>query len=236
MITNQSPKWRLGIRLAAIVAAVSLLAVACGSDDGTASSTSALPVDTTPTSSVAAASTVAPTTTDAPATTAPASTTVAPMTTTVAPSTTTAAPPTTTAAPDTNLLAERSGCTPGTTDSLPDGEWFGSVVATTAGDLNFDLACWFTGDAAALAALEDGEESPPPNDYYVRNFSDKIRTIAVAADAAVTWLPDAGDPSSEELVTYVDWLVGRAGRDYQPGVWLIIEGGAITDIQEQFVP
>jgi hypothetical protein len=110
------------------------------------------------------------------------------------------------------------------------------VTATTTGQLEFDLACWFTGNAAADAAAEDGEESPPPNDYYVRNANDMIRTLDVAGEAMVRWLPSAGDPSTEELVAYSDWLTGRAGRDYQPGVWLIIEGGAITDIQEQYVP
>lgn len=164
-------------------------------------------------------------------------TTTSPATTTTAPATTsTTAAPTTTTLPDTNSLAEGSGCTPGTTDSLPDGEWFGYVDEAGAEELDFDLACWFTGDAAARAAAEDGEESPPPNDYYVRNANPGLRTLSVADNTEVTWLPNPGDPTTEETVSYSDWLEGRQARGYQPGVWLEIEDGAIVDIREQYVP
>jgi hypothetical protein len=133
-------------------------------------------------------------------------------------------------------LAEGSGCTPGTNDSLPDGEWFGYVSGAAASALDFDLACWFTGDAAALAATEDGEESPPPNDYYVRNVSPALRTLDVESDVAVSWLPNPGDPSTETTITYADWLTDRTTRDFQPGVWLTIGGDDITQIREQYVP
>lgn len=227
-MTTKTSTRRVGFRMAIALAAIALVAVACGSEDARTSTTVA--ASTTSTQAVA---TTAPTT--VPPTTAAPTTTSAP-TTTDEPTTTTTSSPTTTTAPDTNSLADGSGCTPGTTGTLPDGEWFGYVTATTTGQLEFDLACWFTGNAAADAAAEDGEESPPPNDYYVRNANDMIRTLDVAGEAMVRWLPSAGDPSTEELVAYSDWLTGRAGRDYQPGVWLIIEGGAITDIQEQYVP
>ncbi len=234
MTTNPSTR-RIGFRMAIALAALALVAVACGSDDATSSTTAV-------TTSTQAADTTAPTTapptttastTAAPSTTSAATTTEPPTTTT--PPTSTAAP-TTTAAPDTNSFADGSGCTPGTTGYLPDGEWFGYVSAATTGQLDFDLACWFTGNPAAAAATEDGEESPPPNDYYVRNVNPAVRTLAVASGAGVNWLPNTGDPSTEELVTYADWLTGRSGRAYQPGAWLVIEGGAIIEIQEQYVP
>ena len=222
------------VGLAAVAVAVALATVACGSDETTTTTTSP-------------ATTAAPTTTDAPATTAAPTTTTAAPATTAAPTTTTAAPattaaptttagPTTTAAPDTNSLAEGSGCTPGTSNSLPDGEWFGYVSGAAASALEFDLACWFTGDAAALASAEDGEESPPPNDYYVRNLNQLLRTLDVASDVAVSWLPNPGDPGTEATITYAGWLTGRASRDFQPGVWLTIAGGDVTEIREQYVP
>jgi hypothetical protein len=37
--------------------------------------------------------------------------------------------------------------------------------------ITFDLIQFFTGEAATKAAAEDGEESPPPNDYYIRNVN-----------------------------------------------------------------
>jgi hypothetical protein len=110
------------------------------------------------------------------------------------------------------------------------------VDDAAASTLDFDLACWFTGDAAALAAAEDGEESPPPNDYYVRNANPSLRTLDAESDATVAWLPNPGDPSTETTITYAAWITDREGRGYQPGVWLTITAGAITEIREQYVP
>ena len=208
------------IALLAIAAlALVVLASACGGDDEAGDTTT-----TSPPSSTLATTT----------TTESATTTTAAITTTTSATTTTQA---TTTTVDTNALASGSGCTPGAGD-LPDGEWFGLVDAAGATDIDFDLACWFTGDAAVLASAEDGEESPPPNDYYVRNVNPDIRTIPVAAAAEVAWLPNVGDPGSEVTVPYADWLTGRTNRgvDLQPGVWLTVAGGEVVGIQEQYVP
>jgi hypothetical protein len=132
-------------------------------------------------------------------------------------------------------FALRSGCTPGT-DELPDGEWFGYVAGATPADVSFDLACWFSGPAAEQAAAEDGEESPPPNDYYVRNVNAMVRAVPVAAVAEVSWLPNTGDPTTATTVDYATWLAQRDSRDFQPGVWLTVTDGSVTFIEEQFVP
>ena len=138
---------------------------------------------------------------------------------------------------DTNSLALGSGCTPGTT-VLGDGRWFGYVDSADATAIEFDLACWFGGEGAILAADEDGEESPPPNDYYIRNVNPQLRTISVGSMADAFWLPNTGDPSTQTTVSYTDWLVGRTARGsgYQPGVWVTIVGGEAVFIEEQFVP
>lgn len=135
---------------------------------------------------------------------------------------------------NTNDLASGSGCTPGTA-VLPDGEWFGYVDTAASSELEFDLACWFSGVPAADAAAEDGSESPPPNDYYVRNQSSALRTVAVSDAAAVQQLVDTG---GAELVTvaYGEWSAGWGSLDYQPGVWLTIKDGKVTEIMEQYVP
>lgn len=168
-----------------------------------------------------------------PTTTSGATSTTAPGTT--QPSPTTTVPSTTTTESPVTDEAEGSGCTPGQGD-LGDGRWFGYVLATTSGSLEFDLACWFTGDAATRAAAEDGEESPPPNDYYVRNVNETTRTLDVAADTPVVWFPQIGDPTSETTTTYQDWLGGVEERDFMLGVWLEVEGGAVVSIHEQWVP
>jgi hypothetical protein len=206
---------------------VLVLATSCSSDGDGASTTSSTSTTLVTTTTAATTTTTEGTTTTA----APATTTTGSETTT----TTRAPTTTTTSTPDTNSLASGSGCTPGTTTSLPDGEWFGYVDDASAARLSFDLACWFTGDAAAQAAAEDGEESPPPNDYYVRNVNPGLRTLSVAGSATVAWLPNPGDPSTA-TVPYADWLTDRTARSYQPGVWLTITGGAITTIEEQYVP
>ena len=132
-------------------------------------------------------------------------------------------------------FASRSGCTPGTTE-LPDGEWFGYMDDATTTDVTFDLACWFSGTAAEQAATEDGQESPPPNDYYIRNVNPTLRTVPVAAGAEVNWLPSTGDPATATTVDYTTWLAERETRDFQPGVWLTVADGMVTFVEEQYVP
>jgi hypothetical protein len=135
----------------------------------------------------------------------------------------------------TNELADGSGCTPPSATDLPDGEWYGVVDNAGDGQLVFDLACWFTGDAAVIAAAEDGRESPPPNDYHTRNANDLLRTIEVDAGAPVTSYPD-GDPANVVTVAYDQWRIDRESRAYNLAVWLTIEGGIVVAIDEQWVP
>lgn len=221
-------KLRLGVLTAIIV--IASIAAGCG---GTGSDTA----DSSTTTTTAATTTYAPSTTTtteaATTTTEAATTTTEAATTTTSEATTTTAATTTTI--DVNTLAEGSGCTPGT-DELGSGIWFGYVDSANETTIEFDLACWFTGDAAAQAAAEDGEESPPPNDYYVRNVNPQLRTITMASTAEVSWMPNPGDPSTQTVVPYADWLTGRETRGYQPGVWVTIEGGEATFIEEQYVP
>lgn len=170
-------------------------------------------------------------TTIALSTTAP---TVASSTTSTTTVVTTEAPaPTTTAQPS---GPSGSGCTPGETIALPEGEWYGSVVSASASAIEFDLACWFTGEAAVDAAAEDGAESPPPNDYYVRNDNALIRSLPVSPDTEVTWYPVGGDPTSEEVATFQDWVEGAAARGYFLAVWLEVIDGEVIRIREQWVP
>ena len=200
-------------RFAIIGLVLSVLLAACG---GSAGSDTTVPVETTiTTTSTTFAETI---------TSTQPSTTV----TTVATSTTE------TTAPDTEDLADGSGCTPGS-GPLPDGFWFGLVASRSNESLEFDLACWFTDDAATQAAAEDGEESPPPNDYYVRNSNPDTREVPLGKAVDVSFFPD-GDPANGIEIDYDDWAAMVAARGYELGAWLEIEGGVITDIHEQWVP
>lgn len=182
-----------------------------------------------------ASTTTSPSTITSPTTTSPADTTsTLADTTTTLPTTTTTTPPTTTTTIDTNQLADGSGCTPGT-DTLPDGTWYGWVYSISDTTLSFDLACWFTGDAAVIASAEDGEESPPPNDYYVRNENPKIRELDVAPYVPVLFYPD-GDPTTAYETIFAEWDDLSSARGFDFGIWVTIEGGEVTSIDEQWVP
>lgn len=215
-----------GLIRRALIAAVALTLVSACSDSA---SDPIEPSGTGDTTTTAPSNTVPPT---VPSTTSPSTTTDAPG----SPST---APPTTEPL-DSNSLASGSGCLPDG-DTLGDGFWFGFVAGAEASTVDFDLACWFTGEAAAQVASEDGQE-PPPNDYYVRNQSERVRTITIPEGVQVTWYP-SGDPTDERTTGFDEWLTGRVvaasgtGMDLYPfGVWITIEGGAVSAIAEQWVP
>jgi hypothetical protein len=52
--------------------------------------------------------------------------------------------------------------------------------------ITFDLIQMYWGDDAAREAAKDHQESPPPNDYYIRNVNPRLRTLPVRADAPIT--------------------------------------------------
>lgn len=166
-------------------------------------------------------------------TTSPTSTTTAPTTTTTVTTAVTSGETTSTSVGNADG-SDGSGCTPGTDGTLPEGHWFGFVVSTAADSIELDLACWFSGQAAIDAAAEDGEESPPPNDYYVRNENELTRTVIVWSDAEVTFYP-TGDPASETQGSFEEWTDVISQRNVF-GVWLDVIDGEATTITEQWVP
>jgi hypothetical protein len=135
--------------------------------------------------------------------------------------------------------AAGSGCTPGP-GTLPDGVWFAMAEEITADGISFDLACFFFGDAANAAAAEDGvEEIPVPNDYYIRNQVDTLRSMPVPATAVVHTLGVSIDDGFE-TITYSTWAEQEDGFLICPGqsclVWLYVNGGRVTEIVEQYIP
>lgn len=131
-------------------------------------------------------------------------------------------------------VPEGSGCEPGP-GALPDGQWFGTVVGLTTDELHLDLACWFIGQDATMAAEEDGAESPPPDDFYVRDTSEEVRTVPVGPDASVVMYP-TGSPQ-ERTGTVAELVAVAETRDGFPfGVWIEVSGGVVVGLQEQWVP
>ncbi|HWD45116.1 MAG TPA: hypothetical protein VHM23_15670 [Actinomycetota bacterium] len=107
-------------------------------------------------------------------------------------------------------------------------------VSVSGRTVTFDLVQYFSGDAATKAAAEDGEESPPPNDYYVRNVNPRLRTLPVTPDAhltltGVTLGSGGADGTEVDLAT-----VQAMGRDHL--FWTTVQGGRIVALEEQYVP
>ncbi len=157
--------------------------------------------------------------------------------TTRAPATTTGAAPQATRDPYNPItIPDESACAPGP-GALPDGLYFGFMGGASTDAFEFDLACWFSGDPANAAAKADGEESPPPNDYYIRNTNTTLRREPVASGSiSVAWIPDFGTNATKDI-TYTQWLSERDfGQTYVPPVWITVKNGAVVDVVEQWLP
>ena len=60
--------------------------------------------------------------------------------------------------------------------------------------------------------------------------------MSVAGSASAEWMANPSDPATTLDGAFEDWLSGREGRDFQPGVWLEVNGGELTRLEEQYVP
>jgi hypothetical protein len=99
--------------------------------------------------------------------------------------------------------------------------------------ITFDLIQFFTGDAATKAAAEDGEESPPPNDYYIRNVNSKLRTLPVRADATITANQIAG---SNQDVPVTLAKLATLTHEHSAVFWITVGHDQVMKIGEQWVP
>lgn len=217
-------------RSATLLLTLLLLAAACGDDEAATTATS--PTSTTAVTTTTAATTTAPTTTTAATTTA--------ATTTMAPTTTA---PTLYQIDPTDFFPEvfgapgdphGSGCVVGA-DVLPAGVWFGFAEAVSGGVITFDLACFFTGDAAVAAATADGEEA---FDFYVRNQNPKVYSVPISPTAQVYYVDMITGPEPTPIAVS-SWPTADSFTtcpgEYCP-VWLYVNGGVATGIVEQYLP
>ena len=105
--------------------------------------------------------------------------------------------------------------------------------------ITFDLIQFFLGEAATKAAAEDGEESPPPNDYYIRNVNPRLRTLPVAADAPITVnvlaAQSTGSSTKDVSVTLAELASYFPNQGTAP-FWITVEQGQATRIAQQFLP
>ncbi len=121
---------------------------------------------------------------------------------------------------------------------IEEADWLEEPVLTV------DYVQFLSGAEAAEAAEAQGDESPPPNDYYILNENAKLRTFSVNRDATVvlvTGRDGSSDPDGYEVSfgEFYDGLLGEAGA--VPGMWSVpywitIEDGRITAIEQQYLP
>jgi hypothetical protein len=123
--------------------------------------------------------------------------------------------------------------------ALADGRHFAFIVEIGDADgttrLTFDLAYFLTGEEAAQAAAEHGDESPPPNDYYIVNDNPRLRTMPVADDPVVLLLDGGSALLVESDLAGLQAKLAEQG-ELQNGSWLTITAGVIVQIEEQYRP
>lgn len=151
-----------------------------------------------------------------------------------------------------NAAVASSSVTPSDTASVPP---VGTIVrqftfvknVTASGgktSVAADYAQFLTGKAAADSATAHGDESPPPNDYYIANDNKKLRTIPVKPGISVK-LTARDDGTSEPngyKVSLAKWASYYASpTDNTGGItggpyWFTITDGVVTAIEEQYTP
>jgi hypothetical protein len=132
---------------------------------------------------------------------------------------------------------------------IDDGRHPTYLVALDVGgrSITVDVIQFLTGEAAVAAYEEDVPEDPdvgPPNDYWIRNVSSRLRTLPIASDATVA-VVRLGEPSGAEPVPWtLDGLPAHLALDTdEPGgrlawnpYWLTVDDGEVVAIEEQYLP
>lgn len=111
--------------------------------------------------------------------------------------------------------------------------------------LTVDYALFLTGQEAADAAAAHGDESPPPNDYYIVNDNPKLRQFEVDSNrlkkVKLYTYAEGVDTDGYEI-DFTQWaqmyrgtlMNGQFVKDLP--YWITIENGKIVALEEQYLP
>jgi hypothetical protein len=137
-----------------------------------------------------------------------------------------------------------SGCTPPVGSSLPAGWWAGKIKNVNGTSFDFDVVCWFTGQAAIKAGGED-DAGPVEDDYYVRNSEPSLHSESFVSGAApATCVGDANEPFActvgDVLALYASGrttgtIKGREVTAFSTA-WLHVTGDTADYLYMQFTP
>jgi hypothetical protein len=106
--------------------------------------------------------------------------------------------------------------------------------------ITFDLLQLYWGDEAVMEAAKDHKESPPPNDYYIRNVNPRLRTLPVRADAVITVNTLAsgytGSATKNVNVQLYKLEIMLGARGDSPPFWITVGHDQVVKIAEQYIP
>ncbi len=162
----------------------------------------------------------------------------------------TSAPPASPTAESPSPTETTASPTPAASPLIENGRNFAFIksvdVTADPATVTYDLAYFLTGDQATKAAEEHGDESPPPNDYYIVNDNPKLRTVPLSPDVRLVlldWnrccdrrfrgdLADFARAFDEGELTVGD----RVYKGNLSPYWLVAHHGVIVKIEEQYLP
>jgi hypothetical protein len=127
---------------------------------------------------------------------------------------------------------------------LEDGHHFVYIAGASrledgTSEVEFDLAYFYVGDTAEREAAERGDEVL--NGYYVVNDNDRLRTLPLADDVEVAYIPVdaccALQPGNVDawLEAVLETNPTEYGGTDAPW-WFTVEGGEINGIEQQYLP
>ena len=130
------------------------------------------------------------------------------------------------------------------TPSLEDGRHFVYVKSASRSEngktrVRFDLAYFYQGERAEREATERGDEVV--SGYYIVNDNPRLRTLPIADDADVAYIPSAQccELQTGDVGAWVEAILETNPTDYagtNAPWWFTVEGGEITRIEQQYLP
>lgn len=148
--------------------------------------------------------------------------------------------------PSRTASASASGSASPSAAVVTDGRYFVQTDSVEGGEdgslvLSYDLAYFYTGDQAAEIAQQRGDPLPESG-YYIVNDNPRLRSVPVADDAEVRYIPETlcCDPVPGDLDAWALSVNGTAQTDYpDPDItwwWITVSSGEITSIEQQYLP
>ena len=128
---------------------------------------------------------------------------------------------------------------------LEDGRYFVYVKRASVMDngkvrIRFDLAYFYQGKRAQREAAERGDEVV--NDYYIVNDNPRLRTMPLADEVEVEYIPDSQccELQPWDIDAWIEAIGLTTNPSDSPGRnvpwWFAVEGGRITRIEQQYLP